>query len=188
MKIYQPERVDICSLVTALPDEDAADGLTLGPLTEDRESSVQDLTKTRGLDRLTPEKQQQLLDLLLQYQDVFKDVPDIADFPAYHLDTGDSKPISQPPYRPGLMWRDRIKQEMKNWHCTTIYKFLVITCAASTKARWLGTNLCGLPCCKQENTSGQVPPATYSSQSGGSIIPHNLGFEQRLPPGAPGRG
>lgn len=41
--------------------------------------------------------------------DVFNDKPGVADFLAYHLDTSDSSPVSQPPYRSGLAWRDKVK-------------------------------------------------------------------------------
>ena len=95
------------------PDCEAVDGLTLGPQAEEKDTAERDWTKTKGLDSLPPDRQKKLTDLLKKYQDVFKDVPDIADFKPYSLNTGDCKPISQHPYRPGLMWKARIQEEVK---------------------------------------------------------------------------
>ena len=110
LKPYEPEVVDVCSLITALPDEEAVDGLSLGPQTEERDTEDRVWSKTKGLASLSQDQQQELVELLKRYQDVFRDVPVVADFPPYSLDTGDCAPISQRPYRPGLMWKDKIKQ------------------------------------------------------------------------------
>ena len=113
LKPYKPDVVDVCSLITALPDEEAGDGLSLGPQTEERDTEDKDWSKTKGLTSLSQDKQQELVELLERYQDIFRDVPVVADFPPYSLDTGDCAPISQHPYRPGLMWKDKIKQEIE---------------------------------------------------------------------------
>ena len=113
LKLYQPEVADVCTLIAAQPDCEAVDGLTLGPQAEEKDTAERDWTKTKGLDSLPPDRQKKLTDLLKKYQDVFKDVPDIADFKPYSLNTGDCKPISQHPYRPGLMWKARIQEEVK---------------------------------------------------------------------------
>ena len=113
LKVYAPEEVNLCSLITALPDVDAADGVdleahcSLAPSTED--STDVDIDSV-DLSHLQGHQQHQIRELLTSYKDVFRDVPD---FPAYHLETADSPPVNQPPYRPGLAWRDKVKQAVQ---------------------------------------------------------------------------
>ena len=44
------------------------------------------------------------------YKDIFNDIPGPADFQPYHLDTGQHPPVSQAPYRPGLNWKDKVRE------------------------------------------------------------------------------
>ena len=108
MKVYLPEEVNLCSLVTAMADEEANDGVEL----EAQGELAHPPDKSDGLDHLTEEQREQLLQLLDEYKDIFQDVPGPANFEPYHLDTGESRPVSQAPYRPGLNWKERVKEEV----------------------------------------------------------------------------
>lgn len=110
LKVYLPETVNVCSLIAAMTDEDARDGVDLeSNLGADLKPDKIDWNSLPGIGHLTPDKQQQLTTLLKKYQDVFEDIPGPAEFSAYNLDTGTNQPVSQPPYRPGLMWKEKVK-------------------------------------------------------------------------------
>lgn len=65
-----------------------------------------------GLEALETTKQQQVKDIIMQFQDVFQNTPGVADIPAYHLDTGQATPVARKPYRPALHWNDKIEEEL----------------------------------------------------------------------------
>lgn len=54
-----------------------------------------------------------MIDIILKYSDVFNEVPEIADIPAYHLDTGTSPPVVRKPYRPPLLLKPKIEEEIE---------------------------------------------------------------------------
>ena len=95
---------------------DADDGVDLeahcSPATSTEDNTDVDIDSV-DLSHLQVHQQHQIREILTSYKDVFRDVPDIADFPAYHLETADSPPVNQPPYRPGLAWRDKVKQAVQ---------------------------------------------------------------------------
>jgi hypothetical protein len=91
----QGVEVNLCSLVTAMTDQHADDGVELEAsgsyfLQQGHETELEHLT----------EEQRQELQKLSSRIDIFNDVPGPADFRHYHLDAGQSKPVSQAPYRP----------------------------------------------------------------------------------------
>ena len=92
LKVYLPEEVNVCSLLTALADDEAMDGVELETLLNI--FPPDDKTES-DLSHLTEEQRRQLLDLLDEYKDIFNDVPEPAEFQPYHLDTGQSSPVSQ---------------------------------------------------------------------------------------------
>jgi len=105
LKPYHPEVVSCCSIIAALPDAQAQDGVTLEQhCTEDNDNLDLDLS------HLTQDLQQQFLSLITEFKDIFSDIPKPSKFLPYHLDTGDQKPISQQPYRPGLQWKEKLQE------------------------------------------------------------------------------
>ena len=110
LKVYLPEKVNVCSLLTALADDEAMDGVELETLLNI--FPPDDKTES-DLSHLTEEQRRQLLDLLDEYKDIFNDVPEPAEFQPYHLDTGQSSPVSQAPYSPGLNWKDKVKEAVE---------------------------------------------------------------------------
>ena len=108
LKVYLPEEVNLCSLVTAVTDIDADDGIELEAQWE--LAPPTDATDQTKLSHLRGEQRGQLQKLLDEFQGIFDDVPGPAGFKPYHLDTGQSKPVYQDPYRPGLNWKDKVRE------------------------------------------------------------------------------
>jgi len=113
LKVYEPEEVNVCSLVTAMADEEAQDGVDLENFMDPAPPDKTVTNCETELKHLTGEKREQLQKLLAEYQAVFNDVPGPANFPPYHLDTGQSKPVSQAPYRQGLGWKGKVEGAVK---------------------------------------------------------------------------
>ena len=108
LELYQPAEVNLCSLITALDDKEAVDGIKLESFVE--RAPPDDNMDNIETDYLTREQRQQLEKLLDDYKDIFNDIPGPADFQPYHLDTGQHPPVSQAPYRPGLNWKDKVRE------------------------------------------------------------------------------
>ncbi len=71
--------------MTALADEEAMDGVELETLVD---PATPDNHTETDLSHLTEEQRRQLMELLDEYRDIFRDVPEPAEFQPYHLDTG----------------------------------------------------------------------------------------------------
>ena len=83
------------------PDEEAKDGLTLGPTAQQPEDKPDMEKDIHGLENLETTKQQQVKDIIMQFQDVFQNIPGVADIPAS---------VAKKPYRPALHWKDKIDE------------------------------------------------------------------------------
>ena len=112
LKVYAPDTANIAAVVLAMPDEEASDGLSLGPLTE--EMPPPNLTTDiNGTSSLNQEQYSQLVTLISNFSDIFMDNPGVASLPAYHLDTGPAQPICRKPYRSALHWKPKIEAEIQ---------------------------------------------------------------------------
>lgn len=101
-----------------MPDEEAADGLSLGPLAEEP-TTTDLLSDIKGAEHLDKQQHQQLTALLTDFAD---DIPDAADLPTYHLDTGQAQPVCRKPYRPALYWKKKIEDELQELHSNGIIR------------------------------------------------------------------
>ena len=82
----------------ATSDEEAKDGLTLGPTAKQPEDKPDMEKDIHGLENLETTKQQQVKDIIMQFQDVFQNMPGVADIPAS---------VAKKPYHPALHWKDK---------------------------------------------------------------------------------
>ena len=101
LKVYQPDNINVSTVVMAQPDDEATDQLTLGPAAEEPHQT--DLIKdVRGTSALTLEQTNQLHCLINSFSSIFSDTPGQALLPHYDLDTGQAPPVNRKPYRPAL--------------------------------------------------------------------------------------
>ena len=62
---------------------------------------------------LSEELQQQLDDVLTEYDDVFSTIPGMTELTTHKIDTGDHPPIRSPAYRVPLQWREAYQKEIQ---------------------------------------------------------------------------
>ena len=105
---YTPDQMQVQAVVMALPDEEAEDGASLGP--DSQEPTKTDLNGViKGIDILPAPQQKQIKFLITNYSSNFQDSPPVADLPSYHLDTGQTAPISKKPYRTAFHWKEKLE-------------------------------------------------------------------------------
>ena len=81
LKVYAPA-ANIAAVVLAMPDEEASDGLSLGPLTE--EMPPPNLTTDiSGTSSLNQQQYSQLVTLISNFSEIFMDNPGVSSLPAY---------------------------------------------------------------------------------------------------------
>lgn len=108
---YQPDTLRANPVVMALADEEAEDGVTLGP-TAQTPSQMNLHKDVKGIAGLPQQQQQELHSLITKYSSIFADTPPQADLPAFHLDTGHTAPIARKPYCPAMHWKERTDSEV----------------------------------------------------------------------------
>ena len=115
LKLYQAqdqeeEPAQIATVVLAMEDGEAEDGLTLErPATSQPPATP---LKLRGIDTQPKEYQQQVMQLTHQLQEAFNSEPEEASLQAYDLQTQHKKPVVRKPYRPPLNLKPSVDREI----------------------------------------------------------------------------
>ena len=65
------------------------------------------------MSHLEPCKQQQLMEVLEEFADVFSDDPGSTNVTEHHIKTDDSAPTNQHPYRTPVQWKEALDQEIQ---------------------------------------------------------------------------
>lgn len=115
LKLYQAqdqeeEPAQIATVVLAMEDGEADDGLTLErPATPQLPATP---LKLRGIDTQPKAYQQQVIQLTHRLQAAFNSEPEAASLQAYDLQTQHKKPVVRKPYRPPLSLKPTIDREI----------------------------------------------------------------------------
>lgn len=108
--------VSLAHIITAAEDHQQLDSFKLGPEipTKGQQHSKEDWEKAVQVSGLSPNQQEDLLQLLHKHQEVFSDFPGEAKLPAFTIQTGQARPTSAKPYFVPLNYWEKTKQELQN--------------------------------------------------------------------------
>lgn len=88
----------------------------MGPEIPDRHATPDPDRWTKAVDAsgLSRVQQQELLETLQRYEEVFSDLPGDAKIPAFRVETGQASPVSAKPYTVPLPYLEEARAELKN--------------------------------------------------------------------------
>ena len=120
-------------------------------------------TQFQIADRLSNAEKAQLLDLFVEFKDIFQNKPGLTTMAEHRIYTGDAVPVRLPPYRIAHAYRSAVKEEIEQMLAEGIieplFKCLQLTNHSSPQERSSTETVCGLSQVEQVYTSRCLPHA-----------------------------
>ena len=160
------EEVRLCQ-EESLVDEAVVSAVLPGEFSAERLEQLRDSLKLDP--QLTEEQVQQMRDLVLEFADVFAlDSTELGstDLVTHHIDTGDSRPIKQPPRRIPFALRQTVEEMVHGNNASAggskaITQPMVQSGGVGGEEGWDQTLLCGLPTLECGYKARRFPIAPY---------------------------